>query len=257
MMDVVATIQARMGSTRLPGKVLKEVCGKPLLQYQIERVRRSRLIDDVVIATTTGSQDDAIDELGERLGVKVFRGPEEDVLKRIALLLDEHDVDLHVELVGDSPLADPQIIDEVIGFYLKNAADYDYVSNGTEVTYPAGMEVNVYPAAVLIEADAMVAATDPLREHVDIHLSKNPHFRSYCLRAPRYLHRPDVFLEVDTTRDFEMLSQVITHFMNRGKEHFSLAQILEYLEVRPELVKINQSEDRKYWQFKDKPSIPT
>ncbi len=255
-MRIVATIQARMGSTRLPGKVLKEVCGKPLLQYQIERVRRSRLVDDVVVATTVGHQDDAIAELGEHLGVKVFRGPEEDVLKRIALLLREYQTDLHVELIGDSPLADPQIIDELVGYYLKNSASYDYISNGTEVTYPAGMEVNVYPASVLIEVDASVAADDPLREHVDIHISKNPQYRKCCVKAPPHFHRPDVFLEVDTARDFDMLSQLIAHFVTSGKEHFSLAQILDFLEVHPEVVKINQGEDRKYWQFKDKPGFP-
>ena len=253
-MNIVATIQARLGSTRLPGKVLKEVCGKPLLQYQIERICRSRLVDEVIIATTSATHDEPIAELGRRLGVTVYRGPEHDVLKRVADLLRVYRVDVHVELIGDCPLTDPQIADEIVGFYLKNVSRYDYVSNGTEVSYPSGMEVNVCAAAALIEAESRVLADDPLREHVDIHLSKNPRYRSFCVKAPSYFHRPDIFLEVDTPRDFEMLSQVISHFVERGKEHFSLSQILDFLETRPDLVKLNQSEERRWWQFKNKPA---
>lgn len=253
-MNIVATIQARLGSTRLPGKVLKEVCGKPLLQYQIERIRRSRLVDDIIIATTTSAHDEPIVELGKKLGVTVYRGPEEDVLKRIADLLRIHQVDVHAEFVGDSPLTDPQIADEIIGFYLKHRDRYDYVSNGMELTYPSGMEVNVYPAAALIEAEGLVSPDDPLREHVDIHLSKNVRYRSFCLKAPPYFYRPDIFLEVDTARDFEMLSQVISHFVEHGKEHFSLSQILDFLETRPDLVSLNQNEERRWWQFKNRPS---
>ena len=254
-MNIVATIQARLGSTRLPGKVLKDVCGKPLLQYQIERIQRARLVDQVIVATTTNPRDDAIACLGQKLGVAVYRGPEEDVLKRIVGLLQEHQVGIHVELIGDSPLTDPQIVDEIIGFYLKNVTHYDFVSNGTEVTYPSGMEVNVYSSKVLIEAELSVSTNDPLREHVDIHISKNPKYKSFCIKAPEYFHRPDIFLEVDTMLDFEMLSAVISHFVNCGKEHFSLSQILDYLEKHPELIKINQSEERRYWQFKNKPII--
>lgn len=252
-MRIVATIQARLGSTRLPGKVLKEVCGKPLLQYQIERIRRSRLVDDIVIATTTSENDNPIAELGSQLGVAVYRGPENDVLRRIADLLRAHRVDIHVELVGDSPLTDPQIADEIIGFFLKYRDRYDFVSNGTELSYPSGMEVNVYPATILIEANKTVAADDPLREHVDIHLSKNPRYRSFCLRAPSHFHRPDIFLEVDTVRDFQMLSQVIAHFEEINKEHFSLSQILDFLETRPDLIQLNQNEERRWWQFKNRP----
>ena len=252
-MNIVATVQARMGSTRLPGKVLKKVCGKPLLQYQIERIRRSRLVDQIVIATTINPKDDEIVKLASKLGVSVYRGSEDDVLGRIVGLLQTYEVDLHVELIGDSPLTDPQIVDEIIGVYLKNAPFYDYVSNGTEVTYPAGVEVNVYPARVLIEAEKNVPADSSSREHVDIHICKNDRYRCLCVKAPDYFHNPEIFLEIDTEKDFQMMSAVISNFVVMGKEYFSLAQILDFLTQHPEIVKINQNEDRNYWQFKDKP----
>ena len=183
----------------------------------------------------------------------MFRGSENDVLGRITALLKARKAELHVELIGDSPFTDPHIVDEIIGFYLKNQRQYDYVTNGMEVTYPAGMEVNVYPAAALIDAESRIKADEPLREHVDIHLSKNDKYRRIGLKAPKHYHRPEIFLEVDTAKDFAMVSAVFEHFLDKGQEHFSLAQILDFLDGRPDLIKLNQSEERRYWQFKEKP----
>jgi spore coat polysaccharide biosynthesis protein SpsF len=250
---ITATVQARMGSSRLPGKVLKPIAGKPMLERQLERIKRSRLIDEVVIATSTDHGDDALAALGKSIGVPVFRGSEDDVLGRITSLLKERKVELHVELIGDSPMTDPQLVDEIIGYYLKNADRYDYVSNGTEVTYPSGMEVNVYPASALIDAESRVMKDDPLREHVDIHLNKNDKYRRASLRAPAHFHRPDVFLEVDTAKDLQMVTAVFEHFLSRNQPHFGLGQILDFLKTRPDLVKLNQGEERRYWQFKEKP----
>lgn len=251
-MRITATIQARTGSTRLPGKVLKPILGKPMLQVQIERLLRSRLVDEVVVATSVDANDDPIADLATNLGVGCFRGSEDDVLGRIAGLIRAHDVDLHVELIGDSPLTDPQIVDEMIGVFLKAQGSLDYVSNGTALTYPSGMEVNVYPGSVLLDAESRVAADDPLREHVDIHISKNDRYRRLTVTAPPWFRRPDVFLEVDTPKDFEMMSALIGHFMERGLPHFGLAQILEYLDQRPDLAALNRDEPRRWWQFKDK-----
>lgn len=251
-MRITATVQARMGSSRLPGKVLKTVRGKPLLQIQLERIRRSRLIDEVVVATTVNPADDAIADLARTLGVGLYRGPEDDVLGRIAGLVRAHQVELHVELIGDSPLTDPQIVDEVVGVFLKAGGAFDYVSNGTALTYPSGMEVNVYPGAVLIDAESRVAADDPAREHVDIHISKNPRYRRHLVTAPPWFRRPDLFLEVDTPRDFEMMSALIGHFLDAGKEHFGLAEILDHLDRNPALAALNRDEPRRWWALKEK-----
>ena len=249
-MKVTATIQARMGSTRLPGKVMKHIGGKPMLQRQIERIQRSRLVDEIIIATSTSSLDDCIASLGDTIGVKVFRGSEDDVLGRIVELLKQYNVDVHAELIGDSPFSDPQIIDEVIGFFIKNKNKYDYVSNGTKVTYPSGMEVNVYPASVLIDVEKEISKDDPLREHVDIHLSKNPKIKKKCLEAPFFFHNPNIYLEVDTSLDFKMVSEIFNHFDKKGYTHFSLSQILDFLDIRTDLVKMNQNEERKWRIFK-------
>ena len=119
-MKIIATIQARMGSTRLPGKVLKDICGKPMLLWQVDRIKKSRLIDDVIIATTTSPKDDEIVQFGIKNNIKYYRGSEDDVLNRVASLICKFGIDLHIEFCGDSPLPDPQLIDEFIGYYLKN-----------------------------------------------------------------------------------------------------------------------------------------
>lgn len=253
-MRITATIQARMSSSRLPGKVLKTIRGKPMLEIQIERVLRSRLIDEVIVATSVNRADDPIADLADRMDVGCYRGPEDDVLGRIAGLVRDKKVELHVELIGDSPLTDPQIVDEMIGIFLKSDGALDYLSNGTALTYPSGMEVNIYPGSVLLDAERSIAADDPLREHVDIHISKNPRYRRRCVEAPAWFRRPDVFLEVDTARDFEMMSELVGHFIDQGQRHFGLGQILDYLNQRPELAAMNRDEPRKWWVHKEEPS---
>lgn len=128
-MKAVIIDQARMTSTRLPGKVMKEVRGKPLLEYQIERLLRVRLADELVIATTTNDTDQPIVELCKRLGVAYYRGSEEDVLSRYYEAATQFGADVVVRVTSDCPLIDPGVMDEVIGLYINNLDKYDYVSN--------------------------------------------------------------------------------------------------------------------------------
>ncbi len=244
-MRIVATVQARTGSSRLPGKVLLPIVGKPMLELQVERIRQSRLIDEVVIATTTASRDDAIEQLARRIGVGCFRGSEDDVLSRIIGALKTFHADLHAEFMGDSPMPDASIIDTVIGYYLKYADRYDYVSNALRITYPPGMDLYVYPARVLFDAEQYV--TDPaMREHVDVHIAHHPERYRLCnLEAPAWLCRPDLHLEVDTQEDFEVIAAIFGHFYptNPG---FTLAQVLDFVTAHPELAERNRHVERRW-----------
>jgi len=249
---IIGSIQARMGSTRLPGKVLKEISGKPMLLQQIERIKKSRLLDDIVVATTTSSSDDEIVSLCYNHNIKYFRGSENDVLNRIASLIKKFKVDVHVEFFGDSPLPDPQIVDEFIGYYLKYKNVYDFVSNSLKTTYPPGQEVIVYNGKALIKADEFVLRNDPLREHVSIHITQNKHKYRICnLEAPSHYYHPDIYLEVDTCEDFELISRIFKHFNSIGKDYFSLAEILDYLDQNEALKKINQKVVRRWKRFRE------
>jgi spore coat polysaccharide biosynthesis protein SpsF len=240
-----------MASTRLPGKVLKEINGKPMLLWQIERIKRSRLLDDVVVATTTNPLDDKIVKCCEKNNIKYFRGSEDDVLSRIASVIREFQIDVHVEFFGDSPLPDAQIIDEIVSFYLKHEDLYDYVSNAIKVTYPPGQEVIVFRGRALIELDESLPADSPAREHVSILLVNNKDkYKSYNLEAPLRYHYPETYLEVDVPQDFELISNIISHFAGLGQEYFTLAQILDYLKQNPQLVNLNNKVHRRWKEFK-------
>lgn len=246
-MKFVATIQARMGSSRLPGKVLLEAGGKPFLLHQVERVRRSRLVDEIIVATTDKPQDNAIAKLCDQNEIKVFRGSEENVLDRVSSCLAGYKGWGHVELVGDAPYVDPQIIDEFIGYFLKHLDTVDYVSNGMEITYPNGAEVNVYMVDTLVECNKRVCSNDPMREHVDINIYRSGMYKCVNLEAPECLNHPEFYIEIDTEKDYQVLKTIGDYFQKVSEKHFSLADIIRYLSDHPEVPNLNRSEHRKYW----------
>ena len=251
-MKIIASIQARLGSSRLPGKVLKEINGKPMLYWHIERLKRARLIDDIIVATTTNSLDDKIVDFCKQYNIKFFRGSEDDVLKRISSMIEKFKIDIHVELFGDSPLTDPHIVDEFVGILLKSFDNLDFVSNSIKTTYPPGQEVLVYKGSCLLKANKLVEKDSKLREHVSIHIYKNPNiFKILNVEAPYYYNYPDIFLEVDTAQDFLLIEKIFNYFFDRNINHFSLSQILDFVVKNPELSKINENVERRWMQFRD------
>ena len=248
-MKIAATIQARMGSTRLPGKVLMPILGRPMLALQIERIQRCRLIDDVIIATSVEVQDDPIERLATDIGVHCFRGSEDDVLSRVVGALKAHDVDVHAEFMGDNPMPDIMLVDSTIGYYLKNADRYDYVSNAIVTTYPPGQEMFVYRPAVLYDAESR--ETDPaMRQHVAVNIDQHPDRYRICnLEAPPWFRYPDLHLEVDTLADFEVVSAIYEHFYptNPG---FGLAQMIDFANANPELASSNAQIARDWKEFR-------
>ena len=248
-MKIGATIQARMGSTRLPDKVLRNIVGKPMLALQIERIRQSILIDEVIIATTTQPQDDAIEDLAGEIGVSCFRGSEDDVIRSIVETLKAYNVDINVEFMGDNPIPDPMLVDSIIGFYLKNVDKYDYVTNALKTTYPPGAEVFAYPSRVLFDAELRI--TDPaLREHVGIHIYQHPERYRICnLEAPSWLHYPDIHLEVDTREDFEMISAIYEHFY-KYNPGFGLLQVIDFIKANPGLAAHNVDVERRWKAYR-------
>ena len=249
MKKVTATVQARLGSSRLPGKVLKKICGVPILQLLVERLKMSFLIDEIVIATTIDGRDDPIAALADELGVGCFRGSEEDVLGRVVEAIKEFEIDVHAEFQGDNVMPDPMLIDTMIGFYLKNCDQYDYVTNALKTTYPPGQEVSVYAGSVLVEAERDWQR-ELSREHVGIHIYKQPDkFRVMNVEAPPWHDRPAYHLEVDTEEDFEVVRKVFEHFHPEHPE-FSLSQIILFLE-QSRLFEVNRDVDRRWYEFRE------
>lgn len=248
-MRITATIQARMGSTRFPGKVLKKICGKPLLALQIERIRQSMLIDDIIIATSELPNSDPIEALAREMDEKCYRGSEEDVLGRVIETLREYRVETHIEFTGDNPMPDPLLVDSIIGFYLKNMDRYDYVTNALKTTYPPGAEVIIYNASTLYDAAKYV--DDPkYREHVGFNIYSHPErYRIHNIEAPPWHHMPDLHLEVDTKEDFEVVSNIFEEFYPKNPG-FSLSQVIDYIKHRPELMEKNRTIERRWRKYR-------
>jgi spore coat polysaccharide biosynthesis protein SpsF len=230
-LKIVAIIQARMGSSRLPGKVLKKVLNKTLLDYQLERVKRANLIDEIVIATTLNQIDDDIVQFCESMSIPYYRGSEQDVLSRYYEAAVLFDADVIVRLTADNPLIDPQIIDRTIAEYL-NDHTLDYASNTIERTYPRGMDTEVFSFALLEKLNK--EATSPLnREHVTSYISEHPSlFRITQVKDSKNESR--FRLTVDTPKDFLIISQIIEILYKRCL-WFSYEDILNLLNEREDL----------------------
>jgi len=247
-MKIDATIQARMASTRLPGKVLMPIVGKPMLALQIERIQQCKLLDRIIISTSRNPQDDAIEELATELDVECFRGSEEDVLSRVVNTLKTYSVEIHVEFQGDNPIPDPLLVDSIVGYYLKNYGKYDYVTNALKTTYPPGTEVYVYHSKILYDA-ARYLIEPNLREHVGIHIHRHPdRYRIFNLEAPPWFYYPDLHLEVDTQEDLEVITAIYEHFYptNPG---FNLAQVIDFINSNPDLANHNRNIERRWKRF--------
>lgn len=203
---VLATIEARMTSSRLPGKVLAEIAGRPALTLMIERLRRVPSLDGIVIATTVNATDDPIVDLAGRLGVGCFRGSEEDVLLRVLGAAEAHFIDVIVETTGDCPLIDPAVVERTIQAY--RASGIDYVSNVLRRSYPIGMDTQVFARSVL--ADVASRTSDPFdHEHVSVFIYRHPELYSLLnVAAPARQNDPALRLTLDTPEDLRLLRAV-------------------------------------------------
>lgn len=202
---ILAILQARMSSSRLPGKVLKALAGAPMILRQIERVRRARRIDALLVATSGEASDDPLAKALEGAGIAVFRGPLDDVLARFALALDAHPADHVVRLTGDCPLADPQVIDATIALHLESGADYTQ-NRLREKGYPKGLDVEVVTASALRQVAAEATAPEA-REHVTWDLWNHPQrWRIARLEPPA--EEGDVRWTVDRPDDYEFVAAV-------------------------------------------------
>jgi len=240
---VIATIEARMGSTRLPNKVLLSVEGKPLLQHMIERVQDASLVDEIVIATVEGKDNDPIVDLANRLNVKYYRGSEDNVLLRVVEAAKVNQADIIVQLTGDCPLIDPELIDECIQIYLDS--EWDYVANELVRTYPIGFDVAVMSlnllATTLNKADLSLLD----REHVTTYIVDRPkQYKLFNVKAPPHLDHPELEVTLDTQEDFFLIRRIIEQ-LTKVNSNFRAKDVVKFLISNPDIAMINESVIRK------------
>lgn len=235
---VVGVIQARMTSSRLPGKVLRPILGRPMLDLLLERLARSKTLDSVIIAMTDRPDDDPLQALCEAQHIPYFRGDENDVLGRFegAIRALAPACEVIVRITSDCPLLDPAIVDVQVGWFLENEGSLDYASVGKLPRLPNGASVEVFTRAAL--ARALGETSEPYdREHVTPYIQRaEAGFRTGVTPAP--IEAPDFRLSVDTPEDFALVTAVFEALYPANPE-FTLADVIAYLETHPEVRALN------------------
>ncbi len=235
---VTAVIQARMGSTRLPGKVLRQLGSRSVLAHVVDRLRHAATLDLVVVATTTAANDDVVVREAERVGALVTRGSEADVLSRYVQAFDEHGGDVGVRITSDCPLIDPAIVDAAVLDFSRSHPPVDYLSNSLERTYPRGYDVEVFSVAALGRV-AQEATDTPDREHVTRYFYTHPTlFRLGSLRRGDPAGTSGWRLTLDTPEDWEVISHVFGA-LDRPGPPFGLGEVETYLGRHPEVLARN------------------
>jgi spore coat polysaccharide biosynthesis protein SpsF len=234
---VVASIEARMGSSRLPGKVLVDVNGVPALSRLLRRLRRCEMVDDIVLATTTAPADDALERWARGEGVACHRGSEDDVLRRVVEAQRALDGEVVVEVTGDCILLDPGLID--MGVAMFHANDCDVVTNARVPGYPLGADFQVFPLALLAEVERTV--DDPaVREHVSLFFYENPdRFRIIHVLPPPRWRRPEMRLQLDYPEDLEFIRAVHARLESVFGDAFGIEEIVQLVNREPALLDLN------------------
>ncbi len=244
------SIEARTLSKRLPQKVLRKIKNMSMLELLIQKCKKSKLIDDIIVSTTINPQDDIIAEISKKSDVKLFRGSELDVLGRVCETHVKFKSEIVVELTGDNPLQDPEIIDECIDKFL--STDVDFLNNGAldvSRSYPDGMDVAVFSINTLMDVEKKTRdykkafnlskvkkvlknsyqnEQNRFREHVILFMKTSGLYSTLCLHPKdKYLMRPELSFTVDTLRDFQFIERIVEKFDNID---FSLKDIIKVID---------------------------
>ncbi|WP_209121731.1 cytidylyltransferase domain-containing protein [Alkalihalobacillus sp. BA299] len=241
-MKIAAIIQARMGSTRLSGKIMKDIKGRTVLSHVIERVNQSNIIDEIIIATTVQERDKVIENEAIKCGAKVYRGSEEDVLSRYYEAAKENSIDIIVRITSDCPVIDANIIDDIVNFYLDGK--YDVVTNAgsdlSQRTFPRGLDTEVFSFEVL--EDAFNNGREKYhREHVTPFIYENSNKIYYFKNDVNYsMYR----WTLDTKEDFELIIEIYNR-LYKGRHDFYLQDIINIFKQEPKLFTINAHIEQK------------
>jgi spore coat polysaccharide biosynthesis protein SpsF len=232
---ILGIIQARMGSTRLPGKVLADIEGRPLIRHVIERSAAATHVDKVVVATTTEPADDALEDYLRALGTDVFRGSIDDVLDRFYRCAAPYAPEIIVRITADDPLKDPEVIDHCVGHLLADRT-LDYCSNTLKPSYPEGLDIESFRFAALATAGAEATLASE-REHVTPFIWKRPErFRLHNFENDENLSHWR--WTVDKPADLELMRAIFAALKDRGNL-FSYRDVIALIKRRPELLEIN------------------
>lgn len=243
-MKVVCLVQARVGSTRLPGKILKEICGKTILHHEIDRLKKCKEIDEIVIATTDKEDDDKIVNEAKKLSVKYFRGSENDVLSRFYYSAKENNADIIVRVTSDCPCIDFEILDKMLIYFKDKYKEkqVDYLSNTIKRTYPRGYDIEIFTFSAL-EKSYINAEKEYEREHVTPYIyDKTNNFLKLSFENKEDYSKYRVTL--DTIEDFIVIKNIFENLYYKNP-YFKLNDVVQYLNNNLHIVDINKHIEQK------------
>ena len=241
MSQVVAIIQARMGSTRLPGKMLIDIIGKPLIQHVVDRVSQSRRINKLILATTDNPHDAVLVDFARKKSLDFFIGDEEDVLDRFYQAAKQFNIKTIVRITPDDPFKDPEVIDKAVEIFLNSKGEIDYVTSTLPPTYPIGLDIEVFSFYALEKA-WKEAKKPSEREHVTPYIWNHPEI----FRIKNFGLEKDLsYLRwtLDDDRDLRFTREVYQRLYPK-KRFFLMDDILKLLDQHPSLIKINEKTEK-------------
>ncbi len=239
MTRFVASIEARMASSRLPGKMAIDLVGAPVLQRLVERLKGSSRLDSIVVATTENRGDDILEEIAIKAGVSCYRGSEDDVLLRVVEAQRMERSDVVVEVCGDCPLLDFRTVDLAIDAY--QAGSGDVVTTTAVPSWPQGNDVQVFSLAAL-ENVALRVFDPAVREHVSLHFYENPEtYKIHSLVAPPEARRPDLRCQLDYTEDLEFIRTVWRELSSIYGNKFRIEDVCALVDRKPWIREINMN----------------
>ncbi len=242
MKYIDAIIEARMGSSRLPGKVMLKINKLPMIELLVDRLRQSKEIRKIIIATTIDKKDRVIVNWAKKKKIFYFRGREEDVMHRVWSAAKLHKVKNILNITGDCPLIDPQLISQFINVYKNN--NCEYLNNCKIRSYPIGMDIQIYPTSTL-KKSLIMTKDKRHREHVTLHILENPTiFKHLNIIAPPELFYPKLGLTLDEPNDYLLIKKIFQKFYHK-KNNFTCLDIINFLNKNPKIKNINSKVKRK------------
>lgn len=242
MSKIAAIVQARIGSTRLPGKILKELSGKPVLWHVVNRLSYSKLCNKIVVATTTEPEDDKVEYFCAENNFPYYRGSSDNVLSRYYEAAKIFGSDIIIRITSDCPLIDPDIIDKMLEQFISEKSNIDYMSNVFTRTFPRGLDTEIFTFDALEKSFSNAVNQNEL-EHVTPYIYQHPEIfkiKNFANNKDLSFHR----WTVDTVEDFKLINSIYENLYIPEKI-FLLNDILKLFDKHPELIKINQNVKQK------------
>ena len=239
--QIVAIVEARMSSSRLPGKHLFQAAGRPMLQHLVDRLKRVNLITRIVIAMPKGAINDPLADLADELDVHCYRGSEENVMQRVLEAGNEYSADIICEVTGDCPIIDPELIEQLVNTFMANAVVY---ASNADHGLPEGMGAQVFYRSALARSFRMTNDLLDL-EHVTLHMQRHPEiFPALNMLPPPSLYWPELGVTLDEKEDYILLKKLIEYF-DAENPWFSIYDVIRTLRANPDWVGINKNVKRK------------